>query len=457
MLSSSAASVRKAKISLNDYSFQRDIKLRLFMADLKAIEVDVLREIVHHSLKISIEQLADDLGIEPDALLPILDKLSVTKLFTRQHKILIVDKDIRKYFETEIEKFDEDFRPDVDFLQTILSKVPLHVTLTWYAIPRTSDNIFDSIIEKYLLTPKIYRQYLSELQFDDPILNSIIKDIHQPPHFMISTHDLMVKFNLTHKCLEEYLLLLEYHFACCLTYKKIEGSWKEVVTPFAEWRDFLEFDYQSKPQPIPLKSVTKNFPVEFAFVKDLVTMLQACQSNKIASKNIKNLHASTTTQKESLVNKLLQLELVKQDNSNQLSATKKGKEWVAKPFFEQVATLGNDPLNTLTAHDDFSELWNLRNLSLIEKNLRRLTPQEWISFENFLQGFIAPIGNNDVVTLKNKRKKWQYILPTYTDLEKTFVEAVIMERLAELGMIETGSYQNKPCFCLTPFGYNVVH
>lgn len=457
MLSSPHNQQRKAKVSLSDYPFRRDVEVRLFMAKLSVTEIEVLREIIHHSLKISIEQLAEDLDLPLDFLLPILDKLSGVKLFKRQNLTLIVDKEMRKYFEGKIEKFDDHFRPDIDFLQNVLNKVPIHVLPLWYAIPRSSDNIFESIIEKYFLTPPIYRQYLSELQFDNPILKSIIHEVFQPPHFTVKADDLMAKFDLTHEQLEEHLLLLEYHFVCCLSYKRIKGYWHEIVTPFAEWHELLLFEYQTNPKPIPLKSIKKNQPVEFAFIKDLATLLEACKTKKILPKNIKNLHASTKDQQQAVVNKLIQLEYATSNATHQLSATAKGKEWLSKPLFEQVSALANDPLNTASESQHFSSLWNVRNLRLIEKSLKRLTPHEWIHMDCFLQGMTVPIGDKEPITLKNKGKKWRYALPVYSDHEKLFIQTVITERLAELGMIDTGTYQGKLCFCLTPFGNHVIH
>lgn len=456
MLSSSLVPPRKAKISLADYPFHRDIEVRLLMAHLSITEIEVLREIIHHSLTISIEQLAEDLGIQVKVLLPILDKLNAIKLFKRQHMTLIVDKEMRKYFENKVEKFDEDFRPDFDFLQSILNKVPIHVLPLWYAIPRSSDNIFGSIIEKYFLTPKIYLQYLSELQFDNLILEAIIQEVYQSPDFMITADELMAKFDLTHECLEEHLLLLEYHFVCCLSYQRLENRWQEIITPFAEWREYLQFECQTKAQTVPQDSVEKHQQTEFEFIKDLTIVLQACQSKKILPKNVKNLVCSPF-QYQILVNKLLQLEFAKQNATGQMIATERGKTWLLKPLFEQIAALANDPLNTLTSNiKEFSSLWNIRNLRLIEKSLRRLTPHEWVEFHHFLRGLTAPIGDKEPVTLKNKGKKWKYVLPTYTDQEKLFIQAVITERLTELGIIETGFARGNLCFCLTPFGHHFI-
>jgi hypothetical protein len=362
---------------------------------------------------------------------------------------------MRKYFEVKLEKFDENFRPDFDFLQSILNKVPIHILPLWYAIPRSSDNIFGSIIEKYFLTPKIYRQYLNELQFENPILFDIIQEVYRPPHFKVTTLELMDKFNLSHESLEEYLLLLEYHFVCCLSYERVGNRWQEIVTPFAEWHEYLQFEDETKPHPLRDK-VESDQEIEFQFINDMITLLKACKTKKVVPKEVKNLYARSAPQRNYLIHKLLQLDFAKQNSTGQLMATEKGKAWLTKPLVEQIGILANDPLNTIQQVDEFPSLWNVRNLRLIEKSLRRAIPNEWIDLNEFLQGFIAPIGDREPVILKNKGKKWKYLLPTYTQDEKHFVEAVIMERLAELGVVETGLCRGKPCFYLTPFGHHFI-
>lgn len=448
--------LRKAKVNLADYPYRRDIDNRMVMAQLSVFEVHILQEIVHHSVHISIEQLAKEVHLAVDQLIPILDKLSATKLFKRQGMKLVVDKDMRKYFEFQLEKFDEDFEPNLDFLQNVLNRVPIHVLPLWYAIPRTSDNIFASIIEKYFLTPKVYRQYLSELEFDHPVFNSIIQDLYQAPDFKISATHLMTKYGLTRETFEEYLLLLEYQFVCCLSYTRVEEEWQEVVTLFSEWLEYLQFEVQTKPLPIR-DSVESTYHSKFNFVHDLITLLQACQNKKTTPEKVKNIHASTALQLHSVVNKLIQVEFVKQAANGQLMATEKGKEWLTKPFPEQIAHLASDPLNLLSNAADFSTLIHVRNLHLIEKSLRRLLPNEWVDLNQFLEGFSAPIGDRGPIILKNKGKKWRYELPTYTTHEKQFIQTVILERFAELGLVETGFYQDKPCFCLTSFGNHFIH
>jgi predicted transcriptional regulator len=453
---SSSMQPRKAKITLTDYSYRRDIENRMLIAQLSVFEVNVLQEIIHHSLNISIEQLAKDLGTEVDRLTPILDRLESIKLFKRKGLTLSVDKEMRKYFEFQIEKFDDNFKPDLDFLQNVLNRVPIHVLPLWYAIPRSSDNIFASIIEKYFLTPKIYLQYLNELQFDNPILATIVKDVYHAPDFKVTSAELIAKYGLTRELFEEYLLLLEYHFACCLSYNKINDYWEEVVTPFSELREYLQFEAQTKPHPIQ-GNVERTYYTEFNFIHDLIAVLQACQTKKIDLKDVKNLHAQSSSQLQTLLSKLFQVGFTTQYANDQIMATEKGKIWLSKPLFEQISHLASDPLNMLSNVAEFSELWNFRNVHLIEKTLRGLKPNEWIEFQSFLDGFIAPLGDKETIILKNKGKKWKYALPSYTDHEKQFIQSVIMERLAELGVVATGYIQGKPCFCLTSFGNRFIH
>lgn len=447
---------RKAKITLADYSYRQDIENRILMAQLSVFEVNVLQEIIHHSLKISVEQLAKELNIAVDSLIPILDKLSATKLFKRAQLTLFVDKDMRKYIEFQLEKFNDYFEPDLEFLQNVLNQVPIHVLPLWYAIPRSSNNIFGSIIEKYFSTPKIYLQYLSELQFDNPILNSIIQDVYQPPHFKVKAADLMAKYELTRECFEEYLLLLEYHFACCLSYNQIDDSWQEVVTPFAELQEFLKFESQAKSHSIK-GAVEKTHEAEFSFIEDLTTLVKACQTKKVKPEEVKGLKAKTLEQVKKVVEKLVAVQFVNQSPNGQILSTAKGKTWISKTLHEKVSNLSADPLNTLSNMDDFAKLWNVRNLYLIEKKLRKFAPHEWISLDRFISGFIAPLGDKEPVTLKKKGKKWKYEVPVYSDLEKEFIQAVILERLAELGIVNLGMHKGKSVFCLTAFGSHFIH
>ena len=137
---------RKNKVNLEDYDWQADIQNRLMLSNLKGYEFDALEEILFGPPKRSIEDLADDLSVDTKTLLSALDKFKDSGLFQLKDNNLILNKEKRKYFESQIAKFESNFVPGMEYLQSLLKKVPYHILLTWYPIPRTADNIFEAIV-----------------------------------------------------------------------------------------------------------------------------------------------------------------------------------------------------------------------------------------------------------------------------------------------------------------------
>lgn len=450
---------RKNKINLADYPYRRDIENRLLLAQLTDFEVNLLHEIIHHSLKISIDTLAEEMDADIDDLNKALDKLSGTKLFKKDHATILVNKEMRKYYESQIEKFDEDFEPDMEYLQTLLSKVPIHALPLWYAIPRSSDNIFSSIFEKYLQTPEIYRQYMEDLRFDDPVVSKIIKDLYQAPDFKIASSVLIEKYKLSKEEFEELMLLLEYHFICCIKYDHIDGVWHESVSFFQEWLDYMTFEKLAKPSPIPdPKAIKSTLPLkEFAFINDMQTILQACNHQRLNSKDAKKLLDRSGEYVENLIAKLTQLDFVTGTQTG-LRLTDKGALWLAKSLPERSAYMANSHSYELSTVSCPSSLQMPRNIRLIENSLiKRTTRQEWYLLEDFVKGFMGSIGDKEPIKLSNKGKKWKYTLPKYSEEEQEFIRAIIMERFLELGIVDTGTYKGKPCFSVTPFGRIALH
>lgn len=449
--------VRKNKINLSDYPYKRDIEIRLLLSHLSLFEVNVLKEILHHSLRIPIDTFAEELDVTSAQLYKTLDKLSATKLFKVEGSTLIVDKELRKYFETQLEKFDEDFVPDIEFLMGLLGKIPINILPTWYAIPRSSDNILYSIIEKYLQTPKMYRQYLADLVFDDPIVPKMIKDLYEAPNFQVKASDLMKKYHLSREQFEEYVLLLEYHFVCCLSYIQVGQHWEEVIRPYHEWLEYLLSEQKEILTPIatPKKIELTAEPLEFAFILDMQKVLK---EGELTFKKLSSLLKGRSSDYiQHLYSKLVQLEFAEEKKSG-LSITEKGSQWLLLSLRDQSIELAADPLNRLREFPLHSSLFAARNLNLIEKNLlKRLERSNWVYLDEFIDGFNAPIGDKESVILKNRGKKWKYALPTFTKEELYFVACIVMERFFELGIVATGMHDGRECFCLTPFGRVTLH
>ncbi|MFS8563054.1 MAG: hypothetical protein LVR00_01455 [Rhabdochlamydiaceae bacterium] len=138
-------------------------------------------EVLFSSLTVSVEKISKNIDENEENVLASLGKLVEAGLLKSENGLFIVDKEMRKYFESQAPKFENDFKPDMEFLQGLLRKVPIHVLPSWYAIPRLSNNIFNSIVEKYLVTPTTFQRYLMEINFGDASLSAIAQDVLGPP------------------------------------------------------------------------------------------------------------------------------------------------------------------------------------------------------------------------------------------------------------------------------------
>ena len=234
-------SSRKNKISLTDYDYQKDIQNRLLVANLREEERDVLEEILYSPLHMTIADLASRLGMRLDLLTQTLHKLLPSGLCTIQGSHITIHKEMRKYFEIHMQRFDNDFRPYMEFIQSLLKKPPIHVLPIWYAVPRTADNIFHSLIERHFKTPLHFQRYIADLHFGEPVLQQIIHDVFSSEELERPASWIIAKYALTKELFEEYMLHLEFNFVCCLRYKRGLSGWEEIVTPFHEWMEYLRF------------------------------------------------------------------------------------------------------------------------------------------------------------------------------------------------------------------------
>jgi hypothetical protein len=458
-----SSSGRKNKISLTDYDYQKDIANRLLLAKFSSEDLLVLEEILYSSLRIPITDLADSLDMAPSDLLPILQSLLPTGLFTIEGSYLSVDKEKRKYFETQMARTEEDFRPDMEFLQDLLKKIPIHILPIWYSIPRTSNNIFESIIEKHLLTPQLFQRYILEANFGEPVLKKIIDDVYTSPSLEIPAKELMKKYQITEELFEEYMLHLEFSFICCLKYKKTAEGLQEIVTPFHEWKEYATFLRKTEAPSLKEEHVTKTHSSDFSFVEDLSLLLQEIQKTPLSvtqtsegllpSKKISSLSHLTkdTSYIQHLIAKLLLVRLV-QNSPNGLQITPAGIEWLSYPSDQKSFFLYRHPLNKLLSYSIQNPSYTERSLREAEKSILRVLSKEWVLFEDFLRGCHIALKEEDAVTLKRSGKGWKYALPSYTEEERSLLYAVIFEWLLEAAIVQTGLYDGKPCFKVTPFG-----
>ena len=468
--------VAKSMISLQDYDYQLDINNRLLLAELSVFEVEVLEEILNSSLRFPIDELADMLDCETDdiSFKAAVAKFQETGLIKIEGSRVTMDKERRKYYETQVEKFDEDFEPNIDFLQGLLKKVPIHVLPNWYSIPRSSDNILDSLIERHLQTPRIYSRYLMELNFEDPILSGIMNDVMSSPALKVRSKVLRERYSLSRIEFEECMLMLEFSFVCCLSYTKVGDQWKEVVTPFHEWRQFLRYRRRSLPRTLAKSNdVIIYRDGDFAFIRDMEFIIRQALDTTYTmdadfvpgKKQVKQLieeggysfdtEDELLSYAEHVLAKLSLLRLGESDGSK-LVVTDLGREFLEMGREEQAHFLHKHPRNLyITEGVDINHCTD-RNQREVERSLDTVAGAGWIFFDDYFASVLVPLGDCDGAQLVKRGKTWTYVLPKYPSDIKDFVKAAIFEKLFEAGLVTTGMVDDKPCFQLTNFGRSQI-
>jgi hypothetical protein len=420
---------KKSRFSLSDYDYQRDISLRLEMARFSAADFALLEELLYSPLVTSVKKIAKTLGLETVDL----TKFVKMGLLTLSGDMVNIDKTSRRYFETEKEKFDPDFKPGMEFLQDLLKKVPIHILPVWYALPRTANNIFESIVEKFLQTPQLFARHLLDLNTPHPVVTALAHDVLHSPRLMITAKSALKKYNISEEELEEHLLFLEFHFVCCASYIQEKGKWEKIITPFHEWKEYLTFLSETSPKTqIDPSKVVRTRPHDFSFVEDLSAILQGKGSfEKAYGAHLKE--------------KIKTLQLV----------GKEASEWLEMRLENRALYIYRHPHNKIHSMQLPSALLTEKAIRDAEKSILRVLHKGWVLFEEFIKGVITPIGDHIPVMLKESCKRWKYVTPTYSTEEQNLLYGVIFESLFEAGVTATGSFKGKPSFCVTPFGQSL--
>lgn len=464
--------IKKNHIQLSDYPYQRDLENRLFMSHLTLLDVQFLEEIVYGPLNLPKARLLESLSINTSQLSQLLSKFINTNLFSDRGDHLLVDKEMRRYFEIHLAKFDEDFEPDIDFLKGLLKLVPIDVLPTWYAISRSSNDIVASIVEKYLHTPKCYLRYLSDTPLEDPMLQRLAESVFNAPDFCLTTKELQERHGLSERQLMEALLLLEFHFLCCLTYRQTQdGTWEGIVSLFHEWKTYLCFLRDTLPKSLKEEDVEATQNDAFGFVNDMQTLLKDIKTTPlplkktsrrlVAAAPIDHLKLSPNQEVSPaylshLLGRLNALHLIKIDTANVCSVSSNASAFLALAPEKQALSLYNLSFTHFEAHDFPDHLFNDRFMRNFEKSLCRIAGKGWIEIDAFIAALIIPLHVEQEISLNKKGGHWSYALPQYSDDEKRFLSAVLTERLMESGIVRLGKSGDVLCFSLTPFGKKMI-
>ncbi len=455
--------VRKNKICLLDYNYKQDIANRIMLSTLNDFELRVLEEILYSSIKTSFSRLSKDLQIPEKNLFNVLEKFEKTNLLKIEGEIINIDKKVRKYFEFEYQRFEKNFKPDLLFINNLLHKIPIHILPIWYSIPKSSNNIFASIIDKYLLTPQTFQRHLENVECENPTFLGIVEDIYNSKNFEVASFDLQKKYSLEDK--EKYLeiiLLLEFNLLCFQSYKKTKNGYLEVITPFHEYKEYLQHLNKTKTYSIKdTKKLIRKRKTDFGFIQDLSSALKMSKlptSKSVVQKKLKKEISIkdpdiivSNSYIDSIINKLLKIKFLTQEK-DLLQTTTSAKKWLDLSLENKALHLYYNPLNTLDEDKSFKHLINEKSIREAEKSITRILDLNWVYFDDFAKGILAPITEEHLIKIKHIGKAYKYLINPYTREEILFIKKVIFERLFETAIVAVGSLNGRDCFSVTKLG-----
>lgn len=459
--------LRKHKVQLSDYDYQSDIQNRIILSRLTPEALAVLEEILCSSISFSIKSLCDNLDMDRIELDSLLEELLPTQLFVSDGTMIHVDKEKRKYYETHIEKFNEDFRPDMDYLQSLLKHIPIQVLPIWYQIPRTSNNIFASLIEKCSLTPAIFQRYYHDFISGEDVQSQIVKDVYESKDLYLPAEEVKEKYHFSEETYQELVLFLELNLLCVSSFKKVNNGFIEILSPFQEWCNYINHLKTSKPLSLPPKEILIYRKNEFAFIEDMTSLLNISKVQSLevtflafsdewvisplSFHSIKNLLESPSeVYVNRLINKLLILGLGLIEDTF-LKPTDIAEDFIKTPIEKRAHITFKHPHHFLSLEKQ-SRLSSQRAVLEIEKNIATISNLDWITFDSFLKGSIIALSEEDRITLKRVGGEWDYQFPDYDSDAKNFIKYVVMDWLFECGMVQIGTHRDSPCFRVTSLG-----
>jgi hypothetical protein len=456
-----ASNLKKIKVILDDYPYAQDIQQRVLLHGASTCDIKVLEEILFSSIKTSYSKLLESTDLEPAELNKSLHLFKQCGLIKEDGEHLVIDKDLRKFFELEIQRFEEDFNPGIEFLAQIFKKVPIHILPVWYALPRTSTNIFESIIEKYLHTPQIYQRLLTDAQTHEPQLKNIIDLLFTADQLELDLEFLQQKFNLGLDSLFQLIAQLEFNLIACVKYQQKDQNYRCILTPFSEFKNYLLHLRNTEALSLDESKVNKITLAPFDFVEGLFTLIK-CFKNKTFTYPL-NRHQEAELKEalsennlsylelEELMQKLFQVQLIDQKNG-QVNINETSQSFISMKPESASLILYRHPLNKPKFNLSISVEKAIREC---EKASSRLIGKGWVLVEDFMKGLVIPFSEEQQVLIKKVGRRWQYHLPVYSSLDLEFINYIFTDWFEKVGVMEQGFYNDKPCIRLTTLGTEI--
>ncbi|GEM_PF-2509562 len=426
----------KDKAPLSEEEWQREVDCRRLLLTLDTREVEILTEIVDGSPNFSVQALADTAHVSVKSVIDLLDKLVPAGLLKYSDDFAQVNKEMRKNFELHLQAFQEDFSPDISYAISLFkNKVPLHVLANWYTTNCLADYLIDSIVERYFQTPEVYTRYLQEIQWEDPFLEEVRQHTLTHPGSEIDADLLCQKHELTIDEFLERALILEYHLVGFVYFPMVGSKRARKILPLTEWRNYLTRQRAVAAAPIKDPSVMDKEEQPFSFIEQLHAHLSA--------KVIDPSHPLAET--------AVAYQFVSAGRLTDLA-----KEWMGLSNEEKALFLYRISLKSMEKRDRHPQLYTEVNACMVERGLKTFIHFGWVSFNDFFKAQVSPIAGKSSVSLERKGKRWRYVFPEYSEVEKEFIHDIIFERLYQAGFVEHAMFGDEQIFRVTSFGASIL-
>jgi hypothetical protein len=173
-------------------------------------EVLILQALLDLSNNISLEDIQAECDLPPQEIINSLEKLSSIGLTARHHNQILVDKQLRKYYETQLLRFSPTLYPTIDLFTHQLKKISIELISLWYSLPKNCSNLLQTLIDKFFKSPQLYQRHLSEIQLEQPNLYRAYDLLINSPGHSLLYHEFMQRLELSQEERETYLLMLEF-------------------------------------------------------------------------------------------------------------------------------------------------------------------------------------------------------------------------------------------------------
>lgn len=440
---------KKNRVQLDDFEYLEEVRTRKFFFNISQDWIVLLEELLFFPSKISLYKAALALSLSKEEFLDVLSYFAPLNFFEIDQDYITFDKDLRKGIEFYLGKFEANFIGGIDYFQSLLKRVPIHLLPTWYSLPRSCDSIFSSLIERIFHTPQHFQRHLLEIEQEDELYALVLRNLYKSKNFSVDSETLRQQLEIDPDNWQALLLHLELSLVLVVGYRLEKDRYRETLYVPTEFREYLSKRLEKMPRPIlDQRIVIKERGVSISFPFDLSQVLAATKrfSIKISYANdfwtidaetIKDLSDDISYPIDylnRLISKLIYLGLAIPSEGLLLPAIE-AQEWLASSLERQALAL-------------FKALWmkDPNSLRYYEKGLSRISDLGWVLMDECIQTI-----SSDRFYIEKTGKRWYY-----TAEDKRLLTPQHFETLFECGLIEFGSYEGNRCLKLTEFGKQIT-